>query len=100
MAKLVMMMFDGCPYCAKAKKWVAELKAENPAYAAVEIQEVDERLHPEYYKERKLNYYYVPTYYLCDNQGEPVQKLFEGAPEPEDIKKVLDAAVAVDTVKI
>lgn len=93
MKKLIMMMFDGCPYCAKARKWVSELKNENPAYTPVVVEEVDENLHPEYAGARKLNYYYVPTFYLCDAEGEPAQKLFEGAPQKDDIRKVLEAAV-------
>ena len=54
MKKLIMMMFDGCPYCAKARKWVSELKKENPAYVPVLVEEVDENLHPEYAGARKL----------------------------------------------
>ena len=94
MKKVIMMMFDGCPYCAKATKWIRELKEENPAYAPIAVEEVDENLYPDYAGEKKLSYYYVPTFYLCDAQDEPVEKVFEGAPQKEDIRKVLEAAAA------
>ncbi len=91
MYKLQFMMFDGCPYCAQAEGWLEELKNENPEYATVAIRQIDENLHPELTK--GLNYYYVPTFFLLDDEGKVVEKLHEGAATKEKIRAVLDAAL-------
>jgi len=86
-------MFDGCPYCAQAGKWIQELREEDPAYNAVVIDKVDENLHPDFPREKKLNYYYVPTFFLLNEDGSVGEKLHEGAATKEKIKAVLDAAL-------
>ena len=62
MQKLTLFVLKGCPYCRQAKAWLAELVAENPAYAAVPIEEIEER------EQKALadsyDYYYVPTFYM------------------------------------
>lgn len=35
MKKITMIKMQGCPYCAKAAEAIEELRAEQPAYAAV-----------------------------------------------------------------
>lgn len=85
MQEITCFYLKGCPYCKRASKYLQELQEENGAYAAVPIRMVEES------EERQLassyDYYYVPCFY----RGE--EKLFEGAPDKEDIKKVLDRAL-------
>jgi len=61
------------------------LIAENPGYASLEVEKIDERAYPEV--ARKYNYYYVPTYYVGD------EKIHEGAAGLEKIRLVFDAAM-------
>jgi thioredoxin 1 len=83
--KLTMFYMPGCPHCALAFRFLDELRREDPRYAEVEIEEIDET------RQRALadsyDYYYVPCFYLGR------EKLHEGHAEREDIRRVLDAAV-------
>ena len=86
MKKITMFMMASCPYCREARGWMDELFAENAAYKALEIEMIDENLHPEI--SDKYDYQYVPTYYV---DGE---KLHDGAASLEKIRRVFDAALA------
>lgn len=81
--KLTYFMLPGCPYCRQADNWLMELRAENPAFAAVEIETIDEG------KQRSLAadypYYYVPSFFLGR------EKLHEGAATKAKIKAVLES---------
>ena len=75
----------GCPYCVYADRAIEELKAEEPRFAAIEIERIEE-------EDRKdvadlYDYYYVPTFF------EGKRKLFEAHPSNryEDIKNALRA---------
>jgi hypothetical protein len=61
------------------------LLAKNPEYKALEIEKIDERVHPGIAE--RYDYYYVPTFYAGD------KKLHEGAAGIEEIKRVFDAAM-------
>ena len=61
------------------------LFAENPEYLSLEIEKIDETVHPEIAD--KYDYYYVPTYYVGD------EKLHEGAATVKKIRRVFDAAL-------
>ncbi len=75
-----------CPYCRRAEKYLEELIKENPEYAGIKINMIDEN------KDRNrikgYDYWYVPCFYLGN------KKLHEGAASKENIKQVLDAALA------
>ena len=43
MKKVLMFHFEGCPYCAEARRWIGELKAAHPELRKVEIEMVDEK---------------------------------------------------------
>lgn len=86
MKEILMMMQETCPYCKQADRLIAELQAENPAYAALAVRRVDELREPVFAD--SLDYYYVPTFYV---DGE---KLMEGVPSKKKIKAVFDAALA------
>ena len=86
MKKITVFWFPSCPFCQKALRFADELRAEDPRYAALEVEMIDERKHPEIAD--KYDYYYVPTYYVGD------QKLHEGAAGKDDVRAVFDAALA------
>lgn len=73
MKKIVMIEIPGCPYCAKARKAVEELKSEEK-YASVTVEEIDEVLQPEQAKPYGKDYYYVPSLFI---EG---KKVFETQP--------------------
>lgn len=81
-----MMILSDCPYCHRAFVIEEELKKENPAYAAVVPEVIDESVHPEIAD--SLDYYYVPCYFVDG------KKIFEGVPDKEKIKAVFEAALA------
>ena len=85
MKKITMFYFPSCPYCQKAIGYESELRAENPAYAALEIERIDEQKQPALADQ--YDYYYVPTYYVGET------KLHEGAANKEDVRAVFDAAL-------
>ena len=62
-----------------------ELYAENDAYKALEIEKIDELVHPDIAE--KYDYYYVPTYFVGD------KKQHEGAASLEKIRRVFDLAI-------
>lgn len=85
MPKLTLFILESCPYCIRARKYLAELQAEDPKYNTIQIDLIDER------KERALansyDYYLVPTFY----QGKT--KLFEGIMTKKDVQAVLNKAL-------
>lgn len=85
MAKLTLFHLERCPYCIEARKYLAELQAEDARYHEIVIDLIDER------KNKALadahDYYLVPTFYLGST------KLFEGIMTKADVQAVLDAAL-------
>ncbi len=69
MKEIELFYLSSCPYCRNAKKAIDELNGENPAYADIKIDWIEESEHPEIADAR--DYYSVPTIFW---QGE---KLYE-----------------------
>ena len=69
MKELEILYMTGCPYCRHARIAVEELQEENPAYADIQIDWIEESEQPEIAQAR--DYYSVPTIFW---QGE---KLYE-----------------------
>lgn len=71
-----------CPYCKKAMALIDILQKENPDYAKIKIEKIEES------ENKKLadsfDYNIVPTFYIGN------RKMFEGAMNKEDIKLVFD----------
>ena len=86
MKKITMIKMQGCPYCAKAAQAVEELRAEQPAYAGVEIEIIDENEQPELAKAYAKDYYYVPSLFI---EG---HKVYEAQPDQD--YDTIKAAVA------
>lgn len=91
MKKIVCFYLDDCPYCHKAKRAFKELRTENPSWAEIPIEWVEEsREKPSELK--KFNYYYVPTVYVGDD------KIYEASPSDDysaiksNIRKALEIA--------
>lgn len=79
-----MFMFEACPHCQRALAWMEECKKENPEYANVQIEIIDEKRHPDIADQ--YDYYYVPCYFINEN------KVHEGAASKEIIRRVLSTA--------
>lgn len=85
MKKITMFMFESCPHCKLARKFIAELCAEKPEYAKVPFEMIDEQKQPDL--AAKFDYYYVPTFYVDG------VKVHEGHAEKADVTKVFEAAM-------
>ena len=88
MKEIEVFYLNGCPYCANARRAVAELKEEDPAYAGIALRWIEEREHPELADKR--DYFRVPALF----RGE--EKLYEADPSHgfgeirENVKKAFD----------
>ena len=71
MKELKMFMFEGCPHCKRAYKYVPFVR-------------IDEKKEPELAD--KYDYYYVPCFFAGD------EKIAEGAPTEENVAKAFAAA--------
>lgn len=85
MKDLTLFYLESCPYCMRARQYMAELKAENPAYANIPLTMVEER-------EKKAladsyDYFYVPCFYMGED------KIAEGSIDKEGVRQVLDMAL-------
>ena len=89
MKKITLFYLDDCPYCHYAKRALEELKKEDPGYAKISVNWVEESEHPEV--SQQYNYYYVPTIFYGD------KKLYEASPSEDyeackmNVKTALDA---------
>ena len=92
MKKLTMFYLEDCGYCAKARKALDELYAEDPRYREVEIEKIEESRHPEV--AGQYDYYAVPTFF------DGKEKLFEAhlfmsyEEIRDEVKRVLDHALS------
>ena len=92
MKKLTMFYLEDCGYCAKARKALDELYAEDPRYREVEIEKIEESRHPEVAEQ--YDYYAVPTFF------DGKEKLFEAhlfmsyEDIRNEVRRVLDYALS------
>ena len=81
-----------CPYCVKANRALEELCAENPAFAQIPIERIEESKNPGI--AGRYSYYYVPTFFIGD------EKVYEADPRQDydaikaDVKRALETALA------
>ena len=73
MKKATVFYLENCPYCRNALRAMKELEAENPAYAGLQIEMVEESREPE--KADAYDYYHVPSIFL---DGEKVYECSPG----------------------
>ena len=87
MKTLKLFYLETCPYCIRAFRALEELYAENPDYAAIPIERIEESRSPDVAE--RYDYYYVPAIYAGD------RKLYEASPLQgyESIKKSIRNAL-------
>lgn len=87
MKELILFYLEDCPYCHNARRALKDLEQENPCFATVPIQWVEESRRPDLAEQ--YDYYYVPTVF-CDGK-----KLYEAHPGEsyEDCRQNLQAAL-------
>ena len=85
MKKIKLFYQERCPFCIRAFKYINELKEENNEDNKIELERIDELIHPDIAD--KFDYYYVPTFYL---NGE---KVHEGGIKKDEVKVILDKAL-------
>ncbi len=92
MKAITMFYLDNCGYCAKARRALAELYEEDPAYKEVPITMIEESREPALAD--TYDYYAVPSFF------DGKTKLFEAhlfmsyEDIRDEVKKVLDYALA------
>jgi len=59
MKEIELFYLKSCPYCRNAKRAIGELTEENPAYADIKIDWIEESEQPQIAQAR--DYYSVPT---------------------------------------
>lgn len=79
---LKLFYLKNCPYCKKALSLLEILQRDNPNYAKIEIEKIEESENKEL--AASYDYYLVPSFFIGK------RKVFEGAIGKEDIRKVLD----------
>ena len=88
-----MLKMEGCPYCAQALAAIKELKAENPNYAAIEVEILDKHQQRDLAEKFAGKYYYVPSMFV---DGEKIYEAHPGESYGEcllSVKKVFSMAV-------
>ena len=69
MKEIEIFYLTSCPYCRSARRAVDELRVENPAYASLDLNWIEESEQPELAEGR--DYYSVPSLFYGD------EKLYE-----------------------
>ena len=72
MKKITLFYLTNCPYCHDARRALAELGEENPAYAAISVDWIEESQQAELASQ--YDYYYVHSIFTDD------KKLYEAKP--------------------
>ena len=96
MKALTMFYLDDCGYCAKARRALEELYAENPEYREIPIHMIEESMEPELADQ--YDYYAVPSFF------DGKKKLFEAhlfmsyENIRDEIRRVLDNALTETSV--
>ena len=85
MKKLQIFYQKNCPHCAKAFKFIDELKEENDLYRLIKPQLIEETLQVDY--AAMFDYFLVPTFYIDD------KKVHEGAVSKEEVREILDTTL-------
>ncbi len=86
MKELTYFYLQNCPHCKRASSYIEELMSENEKFKEIVINRIEERQEEEI--ANSYDYYYVPTFFMGK------EKLAEGALTKEDVKKVLEEALA------
>ncbi|HHY76697.1 MAG TPA: thioredoxin family protein [Firmicutes bacterium] len=85
MKEITYFYLKNCPYCRKADAIIERLIKENPKFAEIPIKKIEESENPKIAE--RYDYYYVPCLWIGQ------EKLHEGVPTEEQIRKVLEKAL-------
>lgn len=85
MKEITYFYLKNCPYCRKADAIIERLIKENPRFGEIPIKKIEESENPEI--AGRYDYYYVPCLWIGQ------EKLHEGVPTEEQIRKVLEKAL-------
>ena len=92
MKKLTMFYLENCPYCRNARAALEALRNLDPAYAAVEIDMIEESRQPELADQ--YDYFRVPTIYAGKEKLYEAQLFDSYEKIEENVRAALDAALA------
>jgi glutaredoxin len=85
MKEITYFYLNGCPYCHQADKLISELISENPEFAGININKIEESRNSAL--ANSYDYYYVPCLWIEKT------KLMEGVPSKEKIRSVFNKAL-------
>ena len=91
MKKIIYFYIDDCPFCDMADRAFAELAAEDGRYAAVEVDKINEKEHPEIAD--RYDYYYVPTFFIDGEKTFEAYFMIPYEEVREGVRVTLDAAL-------
>ena len=91
MKKITLFYLADCPYCHDARRALAELSAENPAYAEISVDWIEESRQAEL--ANQYDYYYVPSIFAGDRKLYEVNPSENYASIKKNVKEALDAAL-------
>lgn len=91
--KLTVFVLPGCPYCAQARELIAELRAENPAYAAIELDVIDESA--ESALADRYDYYRVPSFFIGEEKLYEASPLWSRAEAKRRLQAMFDSVLAM-----
>ena len=85
MKPVKLFYLERCPFCKKAFAFIDELKQEDSRYRNIEIETIEESVHPEIAE--LYDYYYVPTFYIDE------KKMHEGGIFKEEVRWIFEKAL-------
>ena len=85
MKKITYFYLASCPHCRRCNTLIDEIVAEDPKYAAVEFERIEESQNPSIAE--TYDYWYVPCFFIGK------EKVMEGVPSKEKIKAAMDEAL-------
>lgn len=85
MKELTFFYLKTCPYCRQADSFINELILENPEFAKIKINKIEETENPQI--ANSYDYYYVPSFWIGQD------KLHEGTITKDAMRRVLNLAL-------
>ena len=93
MKTITFIHLSTCPYCANARKAMAELKEEHPEYNKIPMVSIEESEESDKIVPFADDYYYVPSFFVDG------KKMYEASPDDtyeiirDHVKEIFEAAV-------
>jgi len=84
--ELKLFILPTCPYCKQVLGWMDELRSEDPRYAQIAVNMINEKQQPEL--AAQYDYYYVPTCFIDQT------KVHEGAATKEKVRQVFEQCLS------